>query len=157
MKLRFCLACMLVCIMGSLAHAESNALIITLTSGNKVSYPVTDQLTINVADGKFTIESANVTYAFNDIKKYTFEGSSGITAVKPNATTVTAYPNPVADVLTVTFGDTNAKIEVIGLNGAAVIAPTLYANGSAQVDLQGLPSGTYILKIGNETIKILKR
>ncbi len=139
------------------ASAQNNALVITLTSGNKVSYTVTDNLTINVADGKFTIESANVTYAFEDIKKYTFEGASGITEVKPNAASVTAYPNPVADVLNVEFGANQAKVALMGLNGALVDAPVTYGNGSAQINLQGLPSGTYILKIGNETIKILKR
>ncbi|WP_298176528.1 T9SS type A sorting domain-containing protein [Flavobacterium sp.] len=69
-------------------------------------------------------------------------------------------PNPVVDVLNLSYNKAITSIAVYNLIGQQVIAKTVNANMS-QVDMSALPTGTYMVKVtsNNEvkTIKVVKQ
>jgi hypothetical protein len=73
---------------------------------------------------------------------------------------VKVYPNPVNDKLNISANDKISKVLMYDLLGTKILEITPQSNNS-QIDLHGMPPGTYILKIktGNrlELHKILKR
>jgi hypothetical protein len=77
-----------------------------------------------------------------------------------NAGQISYYPNPVKDVLNLSFGRTVSGVSVYNLLGQEVLSKTLDSN-EAQVDLSALPSGTYVVKANAEgeimTIKVIKQ
>ncbi len=68
----------------------------------------------------------------------------------------TIYPNPVVnDMLTIT-GATATMAMLYDLQGR-LIAQTAIHDTNAQMNIAGLAAGTYLLTIGNETVKIIKK
>ena len=69
------------------------------------------------------------------------------------------YPNPVKDVLNLSYTQNISDIAVYNLLGQKVIENTINAN-SATIDMSALSGGSYIVKITSEnqtkTIKVIK-
>lgn len=70
------------------------------------------------------------------------------------------YPNPVKDVLNISYSSDITAVNVFNMLGQQVIS--LYPAGSqAKVDMSGLADGTYVMKVvsGNavKTIKVMKK
>ena len=70
------------------------------------------------------------------------------------------YPNPVKDILNISYDKNISSVKVYNLLGQEVIAKFLNSNQS-QIDLSNLLEGTYLVKVLSEgltqTIKILKQ
>ena len=70
-----------------------------------------------------------------------------------------AYPNPVTDVLNVSYNNEISSIDMFNLLGQHI--QTIRPNATdAKIDMSGLPQGTYLLQVssqGNSTmIKVVK-
>lgn len=72
----------------------------------------------------------------------------------------TFYPNPVNDVLNLSYSQSINKVQVINILGQEVKTVTMDAN-QAQVDMSNLPTGTYLVKVTSDsqvkTIKVVKK
>ncbi|MCB0442505.1 MAG: T9SS type A sorting domain-containing protein [Flavobacterium sp.] len=71
------------------------------------------------------------------------------------------YPNPVKDILTISYETSISKVYVVNLLGQELISKSINANES-QLDLSTLSAGTYLVRITTEdnlekTIKIVKQ
>lgn len=70
------------------------------------------------------------------------------------------YPNPVNDLLTITYTDAITNVEVFDLNGRMVIKRD-FDNQTVQLDFSNLSSGTYMLNIktkeSSQFVKIVKK
>lgn len=70
------------------------------------------------------------------------------------------YPNPVNDLLTITYTDVITNVEVFDLNGRLVINRN-FDNETVQLDFSNLSSGTYMLNIktkeNSQFVKIVKK
>lgn len=72
------------------------------------------------------------------------------------------YPNPVGNVLNVVDGRGIDRVQVLGLTGSQVLDVATGGDTVAAIDMAGLPSGTYIVRIvttdGSATMqKIIKK
>lgn len=68
----------------------------------------------------------------------------------------TFYPNPVKDVLNLSYSENITKVQVINLLGQEVKTNSMDAN-QAQVDMSNLPTGTYLVKVtANDKVKTIK-
>jgi hypothetical protein len=83
--------------------------------------------------------------------------------VKQGAFTVEAYPNPVSEQLTVqVYGgsDQNATVSITDVTGK-VMKVVSVVNGKAEVNMNGLASGVYLVKYTDnnhsQTIKVNKQ
>lgn len=72
----------------------------------------------------------------------------------------TAYPNPVKDILNVSFTQNISEVAVYNLLGQQVLFVNMNAN-KGQIDMSSLTSGTYLVKVKTEnavqTIKVIKQ
>ena len=67
-----------------------------------------------------------------------------------------AYPNPVVDVLNLSYTQNIDKVQVINLLGQEVITKSINATQS-QIDMSNLPIGTYLVKVtANDEVKTIK-
>jgi len=100
------------------------------------------------------------TYEVNDLGEAAlFDGfkvvksdnfASGITNISNEENSISVYPVPVKDYAYINLKEAiEAKVEVYSLNGLLVKSEPI--NGSAQIDLQQLTKGVYILKVVAET------
>lgn len=74
---------------------------------------------------------------------------------------ISVYPNPTAYFVNVTVRDSDCAsgtVEIYDTNGVLVIShPIANYGGEFSVDLSGLANGTYIMRIGKASAKIVKQ
>jgi len=76
-------------------------------------------------------------------------------------TNTKVYPNPIIDYLTINFETRNSdtKIKVYSTEGQLLIKDAQhreYGKNSVSIDMSSLPSGIYMLHIGNEDRKVVR-
>src|SRR5690554_1245064 len=71
-----------------------------------------------------------------------------------------AYPNPVRDILNISYSKDISEVAVINMLGQVVISEQVSAT-DAKVDMSGLPTGNYLVKVmvdgAVKTIKVVKQ
>lgn len=67
------------------------------------------------------------------------------------------YPNPVSNVLVIEAQTTMASVSLYSLNGTLLPIDYSSRNGKMTLDLSGFDAGLYLLKVGDEIIRVLKR
>ncbi|RYZ26443.1 MAG: T9SS type A sorting domain-containing protein, partial [Sphingobacteriales bacterium] len=71
-----------------------------------------------------------------------------------------AYPNPVKDILNVSYGQNISDVAVFNMLGQQVKAKSLNA-ANGQIDMTDLPTGTYLVRVSADnqvkTIKVMKQ
>lgn len=86
------------------------------------------------------------------------EGTLGNPAF--DGSTFRAYPNPVKDLLNLSYSENITKVEVFNLLGQQVITKAINAN-KGQVNMSGLSAGSYLVKITAnsqvQTMKVIKQ
>lgn len=86
--------------------------------------------------------------------KLTVNAKEDTTAITSNMVKVLVYPNPTTDVIFVETENGTDFIYVYNMAGKLVLTE---ANvGKTRVDLSNEPQGTYFVKVGEKTIKVLK-
>ena len=114
-----------------------------LTSGGVKNYEFTESLTLkSTSETELTLTSGNieVVYPFENIRKLTINDEEA----EEIAANIKAQ-NPMV----------NEEASVYNAAGVFITKLQTNATGAAQVNLQGLPSGVYIVKSKNTQFKIL--
>lgn len=114
-----------------------------LTSGGVENYEFTESLTLkSTSETELTLTSGNieVVYPFENIRKLTINDEEA-EEIAANIKT----QNPMV----------NEEASVYNAAGVFITKLQTNATGAAQVNLQGLPSGVYIVKSKNTQFKIL--
>ncbi|MBC7606119.1 MAG: T9SS type A sorting domain-containing protein [Burkholderiales bacterium] len=93
----------------------------------------------------------------------TFQVSAWSTTLKTSAFdagSLEVFPNPVTDILNLSYSQNITNIEVYNLLGQQLISKSANSNQS-KVDLSSLPKGTYLVKVRADrqlkTIKVIKQ
>jgi hypothetical protein len=121
---------------------------------------------------EFTATTSQVKFAFvasdgtvDDLEDYdffvdnvTFETNLSNDGYIKNS--FTAYPNPVKDVLNLSFDQNISDVAVYNLLGQQMLLMNINAN-KGQIDMSNLASGTYLVRVNSEnavkTIKVIKQ
>ncbi|WP_158276112.1 CHRD domain-containing protein [Brumimicrobium oceani] len=75
-----------------------------------------------------------------------------------NQNSLTAYPNPTSDKITLSFEKFNGEmtVQLVDIFGKVIQTKSIKAN-DATIDMSNLPSGVYMLKAGNDVTRIIKK
>jgi hypothetical protein len=90
------------------------------------------------------------------IRKISFENND-FTAVEDvvSPSSVRVYPNPAADMLIIDGVDAKQEIAIYSINGTKVFsAPS--KEGVNTIHVAELPNGVYLLRLADETFKLIK-
>jgi hypothetical protein len=104
---------------------------------------------------QFTLTSGESTEV-TGVRKISFENND-FTAVEDVLTpsTIRVYPNPTADMLIIDGVTAQQEIAIYSLNGAKVLS-SQSQEGTNTLHVSDLPNGVYLLKLANETFKLIK-
>lgn len=135
---------------------------VTTTSGGSTGYDVDAITKIAFDDSALNIvssDSEGTTYAIDEIKSIVFgEGTpSAVEALKTDKVSkITVFvPRDGNSLMVKGWDSTEAtRLEIFGTNGALVQRNDKWCG--QQVDISALPSGIYVVRIGNKTAKIKK-
>ena len=103
----------------------------------------------------FTLTSGEST-EMTGVRKISFENND-FTAVEDVLTpsAIRVYPNPTADMLIIDGVTAKQEIAIYSLNGAKVLS-SQSQEGTNTLHVSDLPNGVYLLKLANETFKLIK-
>lgn len=119
------------------ASVDQNGLVTALTPGTAV-------ITAQSLDSKFRHPTCTVTVS----------EKSGIENVSA-ATVVSAWPNPFTDYIIVETSEA-AIAEVYNIQGSLLIR-TEVATGQNRIDTSALAPGIYLVRVGTETVKMIRK
>jgi hypothetical protein len=77
-----------------------------------------------------------------------------------NKGTISIYPNPARGKVNIALGDAGSKANysIFNLNGKQVLSGVLnVVNGIGSIEVSSLPIGTYMIRIGNETMSVSEK
>ena len=144
--------CMLSLVAGVSAQQTTSLKILTKSSSDNFSFEggvftiLNDEITVTYADSEL-----NKSYSFADVVSIAFE-TQGVTSIKQtNANSIAYIDN--AGVLNI-----NCKalqIDIFNITGVK-IASLVNTGNSSQFDLSSYPKGLFLVKAGNQTIKVIK-
>lgn len=89
--------------------------------------------------------------------------SSLVRLVRTAGTRLSVYPNPVGDRLEVRWSSVNdglLPLQLLSANGAKIIAterPVIEGENTISVDLSAVPPGVYFLRVGENTVRVVRR
>ncbi|GHV72253.1 hypothetical protein FACS1894201_00420 [Bacteroidia bacterium] len=128
----------------SIATVSSSGLVTAVSAGNAT-------ITVTTADGSHTA-TCEVTV------------SAATAVATQNVASLFVYPNPVVNgELRIENGDLliengELRVEIYTVNGAKVLeTPLSIVNYPLSINIAHLPSGEYIVKVGNRTAKVVKK
>lgn len=128
-------------VLNPICATASSHLVLFLTTGTRVSIPVSEQPKISFEDNVIVV--GGVSYQMDNVQKWMVGDPEKV---------------GIEDVITVTPKIKGTKAKVFNTAGVEVPAGVKAdSNGRLQVDLKGLPTGVYVIQVGTESLKVTKR
>lgn len=108
-------------------------------------------------------ENKQVNTLYYRLRQHDMNGAESISAVagvhrmeSKEGSALHVYPNPVADVVTITLSQsTTADIEIADLMGRVVKTATI-TNSETQIDVSSFDAGIYLVRIKGDTPQVIK-
>ena len=146
---------------GSTLWTSGQDLVVHLANGTEESNIINTIRTITVSDGSFIINFVGGTdesFEFNDINKIDFSNTvTDVSDLKMNKddNTVSIFYNRSEESLNITGDKIGGNLEIYNMNGVKVME-TLIEIGNNTININQLSRGIYIVRINNQTLKIVK-
>ena len=137
------------------AQAETSLVAARSDGGTDLWY-VSNVRTLTFADGQLCVNKTDGTTEKIDIssvKRLTFNGADGSVGDVLQGGSMRVYPNPATDVLYVDNAEAGAPVAVYGLDGRRWLTGV----AGEPLSVGALPSGFYVVKVGNQSFKIRKQ
>ncbi len=150
---------------GSMTSANFNIYSGICTNLNAIANTCNFNLTTPTTES-LTGLTPNATYYIQVWSSFTEQGTFTLRLTNPNLATATfdnsnfeVYPNPVKDIVNISYTQNIDKVQVINLLGQEVITKSINTN-EGQIDMSNLSKGVYLIKVTSENlmriIKIMK-
>lgn len=149
------LLCMLVVGSFFLSAAERDCLLLRLKSGEYVVFMLEDDPQIFVTNSGLEIGLRS--FDLSDLQNYTFGDSENLPEGLSDF--IVNEPAMLRDgVLIVKLKDNSNVVRIFTPVGQEINqCPSIQQDDKMMIDINGLPTGVYLINIGTETLKITKR
>ncbi len=152
-----------------LISVQAQTMYVKESSGTQTAYDLTSIQKMTFSGGNTSIQktdNSTSSFALSEISYINFEDL--ITSVEEpaglgNFTGLTAYPNPVSDVLSIDLSSLKNKqgaLIIRALDGSTVLTQQTKGTANETVNLRRLTAGVYYCQFANEneikTVKIIK-
>ncbi|GHT19895.1 hypothetical protein FACS189429_7930 [Bacteroidia bacterium] len=139
---------------GSYEIYRNGELLANVTS---TSYQDNNLVAGNTYCYKVKSKSANGCYGDFTQQECIEASNTGIDEISAN--TISIYPNPATDIITIDNIQPNETITITDLSGRIVgaLRATPLQNGRQTINVSSLPQGVYLLRVGNEIAKLIKK
>ena len=137
--------------------AQSFKMITLSADGSTATYLVSDvqKITFDTGNDKMIVNLKTGAADVTNITSVSFEVVTGIETPKPESS-ISVFPNPVQETLTVNGVKKDALINVYSMNGA-LLKTVKAQDNSTKVDVSSLQQGIYFLQIDKQVVKFIKK
>ena len=146
-------------IMPALAFSQTKALILLTKDGSTYEFALKDVDRINFnaqTVEMLTVAGTGQSIAYSDIDRISFGSTqSGISDLVKGGN-IAVYPSVTSGPLTIAGAEAGTDISVFDINGT-LVSQTRATDSALTLDLSDAASGVMIVRIGNHTVKIIKK
>ena len=137
--------------------AQSTQMTIYLNNGEEKNYLMTPSDRVYFEDNEtlvveFTVTMRSDRYNLADIRKITCAETVGVT--ETSGTTPFLSPNPVHDAFTLRNLNGEETIQIYALDGRLI--KSMEVTSEQRIEISDLPIGIYLVKAGDQTLKMIK-
>ena len=138
------------------ANAAVQYMTVEQKSGEKFSFLLKDKPVVTYKDGALVVNgSATTSYAIEGLRNYHFtEGNE--TEVKEEVANVLRVVNRDDNSLSLENAPAGVKVTLVSVNGIVVATSKVDLDGTATILLPS-EKGVYVLTIGNQSFKIVRK
>ncbi|MBP5455786.1 MAG: hypothetical protein J6Y37_04755 [Paludibacteraceae bacterium] len=138
------------------ANAAVQYMTVEQKSGEKFSFLLKDKPVVTYKDGALVVNgSATTSYAIEGLRNYHFtEGNE--TEVKEEVANVLRVVNRDDNSLSLENAPAGVKVTLVSVNGIVVATSKVDLDGTATILLPS-EKGVYVLTIGNQSFKIIRK
>lgn len=138
------------------ANAAVQYMTVEQKSGEKFSFLLKDKPVVTYKDGALVVNgSATTSYAIDGLRNYHFtEGNE--TEVKEEVANVLRVVNRDDNSLSLENAPAGVKVTLVSVNGIVVATSKVDLDGTATILLPS-EKGVYVLTIGNQSFKIIRK
>ena len=144
---------LLVAMLGVVPCVASSLLILHLTDGTNIVCNLAKEPKMTFGEKTLTLSSLEGTvgqWDFTQVESWSFGEDDAIESIKAEKAQIN-----IEDGLLTMAGVDAKKVAVYDINGR-LVTPKLNTKGTTtSVSLNGLPKGTYVLKVGKSSVKFL--
>jgi len=156
MKKKFLFLGLALLMAGQLMMAQTFQMVTLSANGTETTYAVSDVQKVVFASNTMTVKMKAGADATNiTCIKFTESTATGVKNVKPESS-ISVFPNPVTDMLSVKGVKKDAIIYLYNMNGALLQTVTSQENAT-NINVSSLQQGIYLLRINNMIIKFIKK
>lgn len=157
---RWLLSAMAVAAMAGRAVAAEPAIVVIDTDGSRQEIALgnldrvtfgASQITVQTCDGQ---EPLQLAYSSVD-RIWLNESVNALSSVASDGR-VAVWPTVTSTSVNIVGAPEGAVVNVYGVNGATVASATA-ADGTVTIDLSAFPQGAYIVSVGSQSVKIVKK
>lgn len=142
----------------ALAAQAQARLVVWEKGGGKVVYQLSEQPTTTFEQGKLVLRTntATVSYHLENVLRYTYEGVDNTLAEGISLQSEEALVKIDRTGQQVTFSGLRhgATVSLYGTNGILLEQQRASESGTVTLSVSHRPSGVYVVKTGNQTIKL---
>ena len=138
------------------AEGEGQMLVLYRKNGQKIVYNLEDEPNIRFQAGKLVImtDRLRAEYVLGDVVSYRFEGN--IDAISTPRAKGTGFEQKGDEI--VVYGRRSGEpVMLFNPAGALLVQKEVGSDGTASMTLAGQPKGVYVVTVGEESIKFMKR
>jgi len=136
-------------------HAASKSINQAFASDSKGAADATTEGAITLSDNSIYISATETSGSVKEsrIFKYDFIQTTVQDFIPPRE--IKMYPNPAKDLVIIEYaGETAFKVEILNSSGIKVLGVTI--SSGQQINISGLPSGLYTVRIKSHILKLVK-
>ena len=156
MKKTLILIILFVWSIGNIAQTVTQQLVVWQKSGEKVYFDLAEEPVTTFEGSQLVIKTTKTTvfYQLENVLRYTYEGIKSGVDLMPGERSVSISRE--ADVVTFYNLPQGTTVSLYSANGMLIEQQTTDGQ-SHTLSVKNRPSGVYLVKAGNETIKLLKQ
>lgn len=142
----------IIAIMTMALSASARSLVLELTNGDKIYYLIGGETNPVLTFNKGTVSVEGTQYAFANIAKFYISETDD-----PNAIEGVSTKPEAAIKEGIIYVQTKGQVQLFSTDGRQMNAPVSRQGDSTVVDATSLPTGSYILRIGDQSVKFIKK
>lgn len=141
----------------SLADEAKQVLMLELRDGSRVAYYLEShpKVTFSGSDLCLSTFDVEVSYPFDEVRKYTFEMANPTAVSAPSGGSSAVQVH--SDGVRFSGLSSGAEVSVYAANGRRVLVRRAGSDGSCSVSLEAMPAGVYVIQYGKSNLKMMKR
>jgi hypothetical protein len=98
-----------------------------------------------------------VSHSMDNLRPWLWEQVQLTGLIEPENTVKQLYPNPVEDYLNLPCNGENIQVVIYDLNGTRLFFEMLSGENVCQLNVSFLKAGVYLVNVGGETYRIIKK